>query len=1355
MTGKHIRRQAGRIVRLVTIVLTVALAMATLAPAVAVAATGAPGAPTSVEAVAGPEEVTLTWSPPTSTGSSPITSYVITADPEGVSTSVPGTSLTTTLPLPPLSSPVSFTIAAENTSGTGPTATSNSILPGQPGAQYFSITPYRVCDTRPTSVSGLTDACTGKALGPGGVLPVTIAGIGPVPSDASAVVLNLTAASPTSGGYLTLYPTGATRPLASSINFRPGETVANQVEVPLGTGGAIDIYNFTGTTQVVVDVEGYAVTKPTAAGMLYNPITPYRVCDTRSISVSGLTDACTGNPPGPGGVLPVTIAGIGPVPSDASAVVLNLTVASPTTSGYLTVYPTGATRPLASGINFAKGETVANQVEVPLGTGGAIDIYNFTGTTQVVVDVEGYYEQVSTATTSSSTSEAGGSYLMPLTPYRVCDTRPTSVSGLSDACTGNPPGPGGTLTLSLAGVDGVPPLSSSAPAVAVVLNVTVADPTSSGYLTVYPGGATPPVASNLNFQRGETVANLVVARLGSNGTVNLYNFTGTSEVVVDLEGYEVGSTIVPPTTIILNQASQAALSSAAPPIALGSPASSTETLSFSGTPAQLAHLIPGDIIGTGNATATPGGYFGQVTAITSSSSGLVVTTSEVGLAQAFSSLDTSASQAVGQAQSAQIATAPHVEVVPQGSSSCGDISAGINLELIGTSLTNSSGSASGSASITASGCIGVSPILHADASVHWDWASPEPYVRVTAGVSEKANLTLSASAQVSAQASVTLASDELTPIPLAPELGIFLTPVISFNATLSGNISASVSYGVNESMTLTGTVTCAPGCSASHSFTHNWSGIAPKLTTSTQADITLTVGPELKLLIDGIIGPTFSVDPGLQLKINAAPPTTQSAGPWWALQGVVDFKAGIFFGFDLGPVNVTIANYNVTLLQVTIPLLHAAEITTTSLPAASPGSPYSKQLSASGGISPYSWSLGSGATLPSWLTLSSSGVLSGTPPASAKNTTVSIPVVLSDALGPSQTATLALVIGQPTTLKITTTSLSAATVGSAYSATLQATGGITPYSWAITSGSLPAGLSLDASTGVISGTPTTAGSTSFGVTVTDAQGAIAQGTVTITVSVSSATSTLIWSAPASIDPNDILTSVSCASSDFCIAVSNAGIALTWNGTSWSQSVLIDPNPNYSLTSVSCPSATFCVAVVSNGDALTWNGTSWSQPVSIDPNLNLDSVSCPSSTFCAAVDFNGNALTWNGTSWSTPVLIDPNLNPNGYLNSVSCPSATFCVAVDSWGNAITWNGTSWSQPVSIDPGDALHVSCPSATFCVAVGNNYSPDGVALSWNGTSWSTPFLIDNGYLTSVSCPSATFCVAVDDNGNAVIGRS
>ena len=146
----------------------------------------------------------------------------------------------------------------------------------------------------------------------------------------------------------------------------------------------------------------------------------------------------------------------------------------------------------------------------------------------------------------------------------------------------------------------------------------------------------------------------------------------------------------------------------------------------------------------------------------------------------------------------------------------------------------------------------------------------------------------------------------------------------------------------------------------------------------------------------------------------------------------------------------------------TPPTTSTLAITTTSLPSGTVSSAYSATLVASGGTSPYSWALGSGSTLPAGLSLSSSGAISGTPSAAG---TSSVVVVVTDHAGATASATLSLdVVAAASPLAITTTSLPSGTVSSAYSANLAASGGTSPYSWALGSGStLPAGLSLSSS----------------------------------------------------------------------------------------------------------------------------------------------------------------------------------------------------------------------------------------------------------------------------------------------------
>ena len=158
-------------------------------------------------------------------------------------------------------------------------------------------------------------------------------------------------------------------------------------------------------------------------------------------------------------------------------------------------------------------------------------------------------------------------------------------------------------------------------------------------------------------------------------------------------------------------------------------------------------------------------------------------------------------------------------------------------------------------------------------------------------------------------------------------------------------------------------------------------------------------------------------------------------------------------------------------------------ITTTSLPAGSVGVAYTATLAATGGTPPYvTWALISG-TLPAGLTLNAStGVISGTPTTAVASSVLAFEV--TDSAGDTSapvTVSLSVTAGPV----ITTTSLPQGEVGATYSATLAATGGTTPYTWALTGGALPPGLSLNASTGAITGTPTATGPASATFQVTD------------------------------------------------------------------------------------------------------------------------------------------------------------------------------------------------------------------------------------------------------------------------------
>jgi subtilisin family serine protease len=168
-------------------------------------------------------------------------------------------------------------------------------------------------------------------------------------------------------------------------------------------------------------------------------------------------------------------------------------------------------------------------------------------------------------------------------------------------------------------------------------------------------------------------------------------------------------------------------------------------------------------------------------------------------------------------------------------------------------------------------------------------------------------------------------------------------------------------------------------------------------------------------------------------------------------------------------------------------------VLTVSLPGATAGSAYSRQLSGVNGSGSLTWSRTAGS-LPSGISLSSAGVLSGTPSASG-----SFPFTVQVRDGSGATATQQLVLEVAGPPSVVTTSLPDAVVGSAYSRTLEATGGTTPYRWSLASGALPSGLTLSDG-GTISGTPSATGTASFTVRVTDAAGRSGTQALSLTVS---------------------------------------------------------------------------------------------------------------------------------------------------------------------------------------------------------------------------------------------------------------
>ncbi len=407
------------------------------------------------------------------------------------------------------------------------------VLAQNPSVDYVPLSPGRLLDTRAgaTTIDGI-GAGTG-ALGPGESRLLQVGGSGGVPSSAvTAAALNVTAVDPAGAGYLTVWSGSGVTPLASNLNLNPGYTIPNLVISQVDSSGRVSIYNGSSSaTQVVVDVQGYL-----PDGTSYVPMTPVRLLDTRydtplsETTVDGI-DQGTGAFP-PHGEFDLEIGGRAGIPATIGAAVLNVTAVTPPGTGYVTAWPFATSQPLASNLNLNPSLTIPNLVIAGVGSrtgNSAASLYNGSATaTHLIADVQGYFP----ATSSYSA----------LVPRRLLDTRAGQVScdGLQQYSGAGAIGPGARLDLTVAGrCGGAVPATGAG---AVVLNVTAVLPADPGFVTVWPTGAAQPLASNLNLNPGTTIPNTVIAKIGAQGQVSIYNGgSAPLNIVVDAQGWFPGT----------------------------------------------------------------------------------------------------------------------------------------------------------------------------------------------------------------------------------------------------------------------------------------------------------------------------------------------------------------------------------------------------------------------------------------------------------------------------------------------------------------------------------------------------------------------------------------------------------------------------------------------------------------------------------------------------------------------------------------------------------------------------------------------------------------------------------------------
>lgn len=374
----------------------------------------------------------------------------------------------------------------------------NGAAPSPEPLTFVPIQPCRVADTRDPSGPFGGPEISG-ASSRDFIIPNSACGI---PPNAAAYSLNVTVVPQGQLGYLTIWPSGQSQPVASTLNS-DGRIKANAAIVRAGANGAVTVFA-TDTTQVILDINGYFVPGASSALNFY-PTTACRIADTRQGALP------FGGPSlnaGETRSFPITLSGCN-IPGAAQAYSLNITAVPHNTLDYLTAWPTGQTQPYISTLNASTGAVTANAAIVRAGTNGSISLF-VTDASDVVIDINGYF----------GAPANGGLSFYPVNPCRALDTRFSSGQF------------SGTLAVNVAGGN----CGAELPAAkAYVLNSTAVPPAPLTYLTLWPDSQPQPYVSTLNSLDGAITSNMSLVPT-VNGSIDAFASNPT-QLVLDISGY--------------------------------------------------------------------------------------------------------------------------------------------------------------------------------------------------------------------------------------------------------------------------------------------------------------------------------------------------------------------------------------------------------------------------------------------------------------------------------------------------------------------------------------------------------------------------------------------------------------------------------------------------------------------------------------------------------------------------------------------------------------------------------------------------------------------------------------------------
>jgi len=533
------------------------------------AATSPPGAPTGITVTAGTLSATVRWTP---TGAA-ATSFTVVSKPGGISATVPGTATSATVTGLGFALAYNFTVTGTNFGGAGPaSAASNFVTPIPPGGPFHA---------GPTAVLLNSDISAGQPLASNlGDDPVHLPGL-------SGVVLNVTASQATA-------PTGVqlvvNQQVVQTVWVAPGQVASSLAIVaapPQLSQGAVQVGS--GRAHVELDFVGF-FTGPTTlrdhSGLL-QLIHPATVFNAAS-ALGSSTD--------------IPILGQGDVPvAHVAAVLLNVSASNSGGNGSFAIQPSGGVPTNVTTLGFASGQTTVNRDLVAVGSNGAITVVDRGAAATGRIDVLGWF-------TDGTDATAIGALYSPLANTRLVDT----------SSNGGPLSPGGSLGFAVSGQGGAPSGTSTAPATSAVLEVTAVSPAGAGSIAV--SGSTAVV-----FSSGSNASGVGVVQLASDGTASLTVSGASTNVTVDLVGYQSGDLIVPGTTKKLSAALLAGITSL-----------TDSSITFGPGVAASPPIVMNDVINAGASLTTPNGFLRRVLTINQLTTGeTVLTTRRATLSEAL------------------------------------------------------------------------------------------------------------------------------------------------------------------------------------------------------------------------------------------------------------------------------------------------------------------------------------------------------------------------------------------------------------------------------------------------------------------------------------------------------------------------------------------------------------------------------------------------------------------------------------------------------------------------------------------------------------------------------------------------